>query len=152
MEVCLLDYRFLRAKPSMVAAVGMYTARRMLEGDWVCCFRHVPFTTADVRLCRTTHLSFTQTIPDLNWNQAMNLFSKPSRPLLLAKRTLTESIRIKGSSRRACSLVNGPKTTGRLSSHRRNSRQSNFPRTPDTGRICVSMTSNRAEYRDCSQY
>ncbi|KAF9514551.1 hypothetical protein BS47DRAFT_1294990 [Hydnum rufescens UP504] len=34
MEVCLLDYRFLRAKPSMIAAVGMYTARRMLEGDW----------------------------------------------------------------------------------------------------------------------
>jgi G2/mitotic-specific cyclin 2 len=38
-EVTLLDHRFLRVKPCMVAAVGMYTARRMLEGDWV----SVPF-------------------------------------------------------------------------------------------------------------
>lgn len=34
-EVTLHDHRFLRVKPSMVAAIGMYTARRMLEGDWV---------------------------------------------------------------------------------------------------------------------
>ncbi|GAA5926669.1 uncharacterized protein JCM15063_000338 [Sporobolomyces koalae] len=34
MEVTLLDHRFLRAKPSMVAAIGMYLARRMLGGDW----------------------------------------------------------------------------------------------------------------------
>jgi G2/mitotic-specific cyclin 2 len=34
-EVTLLDHRFLRAKPSVIAAVGMYTARRMLGGDWV---------------------------------------------------------------------------------------------------------------------
>jgi len=34
MEVTLLDYRFLRAKPSLIAAVGMYSARRMLGGDW----------------------------------------------------------------------------------------------------------------------
>lgn len=36
MEVTLLDHRFLRAKPSLIAAVGMYTARMMLGGDWVC--------------------------------------------------------------------------------------------------------------------
>ena len=35
MEICLLDYRFIRAKPSMIAATGMYAARRMLGGDWV---------------------------------------------------------------------------------------------------------------------
>lgn len=35
MEVTLLDHRFLRVKPSMIAAVGMYSARRMLGGDWV---------------------------------------------------------------------------------------------------------------------
>ncbi|KZW02735.1 hypothetical protein EXIGLDRAFT_601364 [Exidia glandulosa HHB12029] len=34
MEVTLLDHRFLRARPSLIAAVGMYTARRMLGGGW----------------------------------------------------------------------------------------------------------------------
>ncbi|KAI5481353.1 G2/mitotic-specific cyclin 3/4 [Pseudohyphozyma bogoriensis] len=34
MEVTLLDHRFLRAKPSMIAAIGMYLARRMLGGEW----------------------------------------------------------------------------------------------------------------------
>lgn len=38
MEVTLLDHRFLRAKPSMVAAVGMYLARRMLDGEWTDAF------------------------------------------------------------------------------------------------------------------
>ena len=35
-EVTLLDHRFLRAKPSIIAAVGMYCARKMLGGNWVC--------------------------------------------------------------------------------------------------------------------
>jgi G2/mitotic-specific cyclin 2 len=35
-EVTLLDWRFLRVKPSIVAAVGMFTARKMLSADWVC--------------------------------------------------------------------------------------------------------------------
>ncbi|CAG8696677.1 13674_t:CDS:2, partial [Acaulospora colombiana] len=34
MELTLLDYRFLRAKPSLIAAIGMYSARRMLGQDW----------------------------------------------------------------------------------------------------------------------
>lgn len=35
MEVTLLDHRFLRCKPSLIAAIGMYAARRMLDGEWV---------------------------------------------------------------------------------------------------------------------
>jgi hypothetical protein len=35
MEVTLLDHRFLRAKPSMIAAIGMYVAKKMLGGEWV---------------------------------------------------------------------------------------------------------------------
>jgi len=33
-EVTLLDHQFLRVKPSLVAAVGMYSARKMLGGVW----------------------------------------------------------------------------------------------------------------------
>ena len=40
-EVTLLDYRFLGAKPSLIAAVGMYCSRQMLGGDWV----------SDIRAC-----------------------------------------------------------------------------------------------------
>jgi len=35
MEVTLLDHRFLRAKPSMLAAIGMFTSKKMLGGEWV---------------------------------------------------------------------------------------------------------------------
>ncbi|KAF8753400.1 cyclin family [Rhizoctonia solani] len=34
MEMTLLDHRFLRARPSLIAAIGMYSARKMLGGDW----------------------------------------------------------------------------------------------------------------------
>lgn len=34
-EITLLDHRFLRCKPSLISAVAMYSARRMLGGDWV---------------------------------------------------------------------------------------------------------------------
>ncbi|KAH8924082.1 A/B/D/E cyclin [Atractiella rhizophila] len=34
MEVTLLDHRFLRAKPSLIAAIGMYMARIMLGQTW----------------------------------------------------------------------------------------------------------------------
>lgn len=34
MEVALLDNRFIRARPSLIAAVGMYASRVMLGGDW----------------------------------------------------------------------------------------------------------------------
>ena len=34
-EVTLLDHRFLRCKPSLISAVAMYSASKMLEEDWV---------------------------------------------------------------------------------------------------------------------
>ncbi|PWN90433.1 A/B/D/E cyclin [Acaromyces ingoldii] len=34
MEVALFDHRFLRAKPSLIAAVGMFLAKKMLGGEW----------------------------------------------------------------------------------------------------------------------
>lgn len=34
MELALLDHRFLRARPSLVAAVGMFLAKKMLGGEW----------------------------------------------------------------------------------------------------------------------
>ncbi|CAO1618506.1 unnamed protein product [Parajaminaea phylloscopi] len=34
MEVTLLDHRFLRAKPSLIAAISMYLSKKMLGGQW----------------------------------------------------------------------------------------------------------------------
>ncbi|KAN0064900.1 B-type cyclin [Thecaphora frezii] len=34
MELTLLDHRFLRAKPSLIAAIGMFLAKKMLAGEW----------------------------------------------------------------------------------------------------------------------
>ncbi|SNX84300.1 probable b-type cyclin 2 [Melanopsichium pennsylvanicum] len=34
MELALLDHRFLRARPSLIAAVGMFLAKKMLGGEW----------------------------------------------------------------------------------------------------------------------
>lgn len=58
MEVTLLDHRFLRAKPSLIAAIGMYTARTMLSGEWV-----RPLSSAPEHPSRelTTSLRWTQT-------------------------------------------------------------------------------------------
>jgi G2/mitotic-specific cyclin 1/2 len=49
MEVTLLDHRFLRCKPSMVAAVGMYLARKMLNGTWVSTSRVGPGPLDSIR-------------------------------------------------------------------------------------------------------
>ncbi len=64
-EVSLLDHRFLRVKPSMIAAIGMYTARRMLGGDWV----SIPFLGDHVGVDlanRTTHSFFILVTPKSN--------------------------------------------------------------------------------------
>lgn len=34
MELALLDHRFLRARPSLIAAVAMFLAKKMLGGEW----------------------------------------------------------------------------------------------------------------------
>ncbi|SPO37552.1 related to b-type cyclin 2 [Pseudozyma flocculosa] len=34
MELTLLDHRFLRARPSLIAAIGMFLAKKMLAGEW----------------------------------------------------------------------------------------------------------------------
>ncbi|KAI3475259.1 hypothetical protein L1887_63370 [Cichorium endivia] len=34
MELALLDHRFLRARPSLIAAVGMFLSKKMLGGEW----------------------------------------------------------------------------------------------------------------------
>jgi hypothetical protein len=34
-EITLLDCRFLKCKPSLIAAMGIYSARRMLGRNWV---------------------------------------------------------------------------------------------------------------------
>ena len=69
-EVTLLDHRFLRVKPSLVAAIGMYTARRMLGGDWVSIFLaliplfnycpHNAVATFTPRFCLPFSLNFSQ--------------------------------------------------------------------------------------------
>lgn len=52
MEVTLLDHRFLRVKPSHVAAIGMYTARRMLGGTWVSTFATSVALSRDAPIAR----------------------------------------------------------------------------------------------------
>ncbi|KAG2045930.1 hypothetical protein BDR06DRAFT_977852 [Suillus hirtellus] len=39
-EMTLLDWRFLQCKPSLIAAMGMYSARQMLGRDWNALFTH----------------------------------------------------------------------------------------------------------------
>ena len=66
MEVTLLDHRFLRAKPSMIAAVGMYLARRMLGGDWVRSLIFPLLHIADRISERPNHSSITPNTQKLN--------------------------------------------------------------------------------------
>ena len=56
MEVTLLDHRFIRCKPSMIAAVGMYLARKMLGGDWV--LQSLPHAQNDANLGAPQNESF----------------------------------------------------------------------------------------------
>jgi G2/mitotic-specific cyclin 1/2 len=86
MEVTLLDHRFLRCKPSMVAAIGMYLARRMLNGTWV----SIPYTDENQLTGRTTHSSTIPTTPNLNSYlepcYSVNDLSKPISSLSMSTR------------------------------------------------------------------
>ncbi|EIM90772.1 uncharacterized protein STEHIDRAFT_48903 [Stereum hirsutum FP-91666 SS1] len=55
-EVTLLDHNFLGVKPSLVAAIGMYTARRMLQGPWDAGFVHYSGYTEEYLLPGYQHL------------------------------------------------------------------------------------------------
>jgi hypothetical protein len=114
MEVTLLDHRFLRCKPSMVAAIGMYLARRMLNGTWV---RIQPETRTRLTY-RTTHSSTTRTTPNLSLYQvpcsSVNDLLKPT----LNQYTSTRSTPTRSSSEHQPSQGIGhrqtPPTTGSL--------------------------------------
>ena len=71
-EVTLLDYHFLRVKPSMVAAIGMYTAQRMLGCTWVSGFCFMPRALSTPSYGRA---------PPSSWESA-NKFSLSSRTWL----------------------------------------------------------------------
>lgn len=79
MEVTLLDHRFLRARPSMIAAIGMYLARQMLGGEWVSC-RLFPLCTckADERR-RMNRSSITRITRKRNSSSRLASCSKRSR-------------------------------------------------------------------------
>lgn len=70
-EATLLDHRFLRAKPSLVAAIGMYLANRMLGKTWVrrprsyrlCNAQPLQPLTHRSLYCRTKASFTTQTLP-----------------------------------------------------------------------------------------
>lgn len=67
-EVTLLDYRFLRVKPSMVAAIGMYTARKMLGGDWN--ERFVYYSGFTEEHLRPGHAMLIQKLVELEFNKS----------------------------------------------------------------------------------
>jgi Cyclin, C-terminal domain len=90
MEVTLLDHRFLRVKPSMVAAVGMYSARRMLGGDWVCMIhtcRRIWLISSRTRLSFTTPDS-----PRRNSSLDIIYLSRSLSSPILTSNTSTRSI------------------------------------------------------------
>ena len=109
MEVTLLDHRFLRCKPSMIAAVGMYLARRMLGGDWVSQFLLTNIIPADVR--RTTHSCSTRTSPKPSSSPAQLSSANASSNKTLRRSTCTRSTPTRNSSELPHSPATGHRTT-----------------------------------------
>jgi hypothetical protein len=76
-EATLLDHRFLRAKPSLVAAIGMYLANRMLGKTWV----HPP----PLSLCRPrppplTRLRRASLFAERGLRLLLKLYREPAHP------------------------------------------------------------------------
>lgn len=71
-EVTLVDSRFLRAKASLVAAVGMYSARTMLGGDWVRLDLRVVHDPLMIIFRRTNLLSIILGIQNTNSSKAIS--------------------------------------------------------------------------------
>lgn len=96
-EVTLIDSRFLRAKASLIAAVGMYSARTMLGGDWVCLFNYDGLTCAHDCHHRTTRLCTTLVIPNTNFTRGIYSLSKKWQKGHSTSLHCTRSMRIRNS-------------------------------------------------------
>jgi hypothetical protein len=110
MEVTLLDHRFLRCRPSMIAALGMYLARKMLGGDWVSW--HWPcgvyLSNANPR---TKHSSSIPTLPNRNLSKAPCCYATDWSKKTLNRCTSTRSMPTRSFCAHRHLLVIGHRTT-----------------------------------------
>lgn len=118
-EVTLLDHRFLRCKPSLVAAVAMYSARKMLGGDWVriaCGTFLFPLRADHVILFhfgspRTRRLCIILGSSQNIWKLVTSGSARSSSKRTLYSSMPARSMRTRNSSRRRFSPSSGPRTT-----------------------------------------
>jgi hypothetical protein len=112
MEMTLLDHRFLRARPSLIAAIGMYSARKMLGGEWVSAY--FKGLTLVLNYGRPTPLFSTLALPKTSFVLAMNLSLSVSPTPHSSRSMSAASMRTRNSSRPVFTHVNGPRPTTNL--------------------------------------